>query len=68
MGSGTRPTQKHLKKKKKKMFPCYLCIDGYALLRVIHRIQTEIIFRENPNLYLEWLGMVDRQFRLKFVN
>jgi hypothetical protein len=31
---------------------CYrMCIAGYALLRVIHCIQSEIIFYENPNLY-----------------
>ncbi len=34
----------------------YICIYGYALSRVIHRIQSEIIFRVNPNLYTAWLS------------
>ncbi len=38
------------------------CIAGYALSRVIHRIQSEIIFHGNPNLYMELLGTVDRQY------
>jgi hypothetical protein len=28
----------------------------------IHRIQSEIIFHLNSNLYTEWLGKVDRQY------
>jgi hypothetical protein len=35
-----------------------LCSAGYALSWVIHRIQSEIIFRVNPNLYTEWFGTV----------
>ncbi len=39
------------------------CIVGYALSWVIHRIQSQIIcIYENLYLYMEWLGVADRQY------
>ena len=35
----------------------FLLANRYALSRIIHRIQSEIIFHVNPNLYMEWLGL-----------
>jgi hypothetical protein len=37
------------------------CIAGYALSRVIRRIQSEIYFG-NPDWFMEWLGAVDRRY------
>jgi hypothetical protein len=37
------------------------CIAGYALSRVIHRIQSGT-FIGNPDWYIEWLGTVDRRY------
>ncbi len=34
----------------------YTCVAGYALSRVIYRIQSEIMFHENPNPSVEWAG------------
>jgi hypothetical protein len=44
------------------------CIAGYALSQVIHRIQSKIIFHENTNLYMEWLGTIDCQYRAYLVD
>ncbi len=33
-------------------------ISGYALLRVIHRIQSKKNYFKNPDGYREWLGTV----------
>ncbi len=44
------------------IYSIFYCIAGYALSRVIHFIQYEIIFHANPNLYIEWLGTVERQY------
>jgi hypothetical protein len=44
------------------------CIAGYALSQVIHRIQSKIIFHENTNLYIEWLGTIDCQYRAYLVD
>jgi hypothetical protein len=35
------------------------CIVGYALLRVIHGIQSKNLFR-NPDWYIKWLAKTDR--------
>ncbi len=34
----------------------HMGIAEYDLSWVVHSIQSEIIFHENPNLYREWLG------------
>jgi hypothetical protein len=38
------------------------CIVGYALSRVIHRIQFENLFG-NPDCYMKWLGVIDRPYK-----
>ncbi len=35
-------------------------------MRVFYHIQSDIIFYENPNLYMEWLGAVDHCIGLSF--
>ncbi len=36
-------------------------VSRFVLLQVIHRIQSKIYFG-NPDLYMEWLGTVDRRY------